>query len=233
VYREIPFDETAEASEYARVTSELARFHPYVVVMAAKGPLVPAIENAIPTEFFRPIYVVHDSLEPELLALLSRSPEWRFRLYGTMPISTTPANARLVLHYNETFPEPITRALSPSSAYDAFYVVAYATHALGSSSASGAKLASVLPRLRGPARTVVDVGAAHVVSALGALRRGENIELIGTTGALALDPETGTPHVDLAVMCPGVDEGAMSIRESGLIFRSGTSQLEGELTRCR
>src|SRR5262249_22122030 len=153
---------------------------------------------------------------------------------GIAPVSTTPVNARLVLHYNETFNETIGRMLSPKSAYDAFYLIAYAVHALPAPGPTGAKLAATFERLRGPAATAVEVGPSGIVNALNTLRRGEKIELRGATGSLAMDPNTGAAPTDLAIVCPGGEKGeeASGMRESGMVYRAATSQLEGEILKC-
>ena len=47
------------------------------------------------------------------------------------------ANARFVARYNEAFADTVTRTFSPNSSYDAFYVVAYATYAIGDAPVTG------------------------------------------------------------------------------------------------
>ena len=58
--------------------------------------------------------------------------------FSLTTVSTTPANARFVARYNEAFGDGVTRTFSPNSSYDAFYLVAYATYALGDAPVTGA-----------------------------------------------------------------------------------------------
>jgi branched-chain amino acid transport system substrate-binding protein len=147
-------------------------------------------------------------------------------------VSTTTANARMVLHYNETFPEPITRTAAPNTSYDAFYLAAFATYAAGREAITGASLARAMARLVPPG-TPVDVGPSGVFAAYTALARGEHVDVNGTTGPLDFDLTTGEAAVDLAVLCAEVDARGAAIgnHESGQVYAARTARLEGE-PRC-
>jgi ABC-type branched-subunit amino acid transport system substrate-binding protein len=231
-YAEFSYDEKNAPAEFTRIATELAAFGPYVVVTAAGSELVSAVESALPREAFRPVYIANVALEGEFAAA-ARGQEWRRRTYGVAPLSTTNANARFVLRYNETAQEPIAQTTSLNSAYDAFYLAAYAAYALGADKPTGGKLAKAMSRLMPPAKTSVDVGPLGVAAALGALQRGESIDLNGTTGSLDFDVKTGHAPVDLAIVC--LEEGSKGVRipESGLIYRASEGALDGDFLRCR
>jgi hypothetical protein len=235
-YRELAYNSENEPVELARIAGELATFRPNIVVFVGSGSLVSAVEAALPRDAFRPVYVTTGGFEPELFATLAHKPEWRRRVYGVSPDWTTAGNAHFVLHYNETFSEPIKSMSSPYVAYDAFYLLAYARYAIlpAAESPKGPTLSGAFARFVGRANVIVDVGPAGVVTALNALRRGENVDLVGTTGSLDLDPQTGEPATDLAIICTDANEtGEVGVRESGLVFRARSSRLEGDPSHCR
>jgi hypothetical protein len=137
-----------------------------------------------------------------------------------------------VMHYNEVFREKITRTISPNSSYDAFYVLAYATHALADAPVTGTNLAAAMPRLLPPGKSI-EVGPPGIFDAFTTLRGGQNVDLLGATGKLDFDLATGDPVVDQAILCVAVDENkrAFDSVESGLVYRASSARLEGTL-RC-
>jgi hypothetical protein len=144
----------------------------------------------------------------------------------------TAANARLVMHYNETASKPVTEADAPNSSYDAFYVLAYATYALGDRPVTGATLARSIESLLPPGKPI-DVGPSGIFDAYTSLRRGDRIDLNGAFGSLDFDPATGEVPFKHAIECAGIDERGRADHgvESGLVYASDGDRLEGTL-RC-
>ena len=148
LYREFTFDAANERAQYADVAARVAAFQPHVLVFAADGELLEDVERAWPSGLARrPYYVTETAIDPEIVAFLAKAPERRQRLFSVTSTSSTPPNARFVLHYNETFPEPITRTFAPNASYDAFYVAAYATFATDSETVDGPAIARSIRRL--------------------------------------------------------------------------------------
>jgi serine/threonine protein kinase/ABC-type branched-subunit amino acid transport system substrate-binding protein len=225
-YQELGYERT---EEFAKLAEDIARHRPHVVI-ASDPPLIERIEAVWRRDRPRPTYLMFTPFNDEVLGFLGKDRDRRRRMFGMTTISTTTSNARFVVHYNETFPEPITRTLAPNSTYDAFYVIAYAVAATADRVTAGDQLAHAVSRLVPPG-TVVDVGPSGIFTALTVLRRGENVDLNGTTGRLDFDLATGDAPADLAIVCADVGESgeAVSGRESGLVFDTAARRLIGEM----
>ena len=151
------------------------------------------------------------------------------RMYGITTPSNTPINAKFTLHYNATFADKITPTVSPASAYDGFYVLAYATYALGAAPVTGESLAGSVKRLVG-GPTHVEVGPAKVLEALGVLGGGGSIDLQGAASDLDFDLATGESPTDHVILCVGTDvKGSPTPIESGLVWDAKTGKLHGTM----
>ena len=117
------------------------------------------------TGAIRPFYLTESSIGHNELAFAGHDPSRRRRLLSNTNLSTTMTNAQLVLRYNLAYPDdPIVRSEAPQPSYDAFYILAYATYALGDGAVSGPALSVAIDRLLPPGRTV-DVGPAQIFEA--------------------------------------------------------------------
>jgi hypothetical protein len=145
-------------------------------------------------------------------------------------VSSTTPNARFVVHYNETFGEPVTRTLAPNTSYDAMYVLGYASFALGAEKVDGPALSRAIERLLPPG-PAVEVGPSGILVAFDALAKGGHIDLSGATGPLDFDTSTGEAPLDLAVLCATVDArgDADEAIESGLVYDAKAARLTGEI----
>jgi branched-chain amino acid transport system substrate-binding protein len=237
-YREFVYafdtgDRTAQP-DFGQIAERLAAFAPHVIIhfgadeafLRVAEPLEGAWKGSAP----RPRYVKPNAPGREVLAFLGRSAERRRRFFSLTSVSATPANARFVARYDEVYTEQVTRTFSPNSSYDAFYVLAYATFALGREGVTGTSLARAVGRLLPPGR-LIDVGPSGIFDALNTLAEGGNVDLNGATGHLDFDMETGDAPVDLAVLCvKGGAKGAdVDSVESGLTYDATAGVLRGSL----
>lgn len=110
-YQELGYERT---EEFAKLAEDIARHRPHVVI-ASDPPLIERIEAVWPRDRPRPTYLMFTPFNDQVLEFLGRDRDRRRRMFGMTTISTTTSNARFVVHYNETFPEPITRTLAPNS----------------------------------------------------------------------------------------------------------------------
>jgi serine/threonine protein kinase/ABC-type branched-subunit amino acid transport system substrate-binding protein len=235
-FREIVLDDSDPAKLDANtkdVVAELDRFAPQVIIYGATQParVIEPLEAGW-SHGPRPRYLWWTAVPRELFAWVGKSAERRGRLFGLEPVSTTSVNARFVMHYNENAATKVSLTFAPNTSYDAFYLLAYASYALGEEPVTGPNLSRAIARLVPPGRPV-DVGPEGIFEAYSTLRRGENIDLNGATGSLDFDLATGEAPFDHAVLCIGVDRaGAASESvESGVVFRSAMNRLEGT-PRC-
>jgi serine/threonine protein kinase/ABC-type branched-subunit amino acid transport system substrate-binding protein len=223
-------------SEHKKLLDNLIAFAPHVIVYfgssEALADIAEPLERGWRDPGVRPRYVKTSPFGPPVHAFIGTNAERRRRFLSLTTVSTTAANARFVARYNETFADTVTRTFSPNSSYDAFYVIAYATYALGGAPVTGAALANALPRLTPPG-TAIDVGPSGIFDAINKLSGGGRVDLNGATGPLDFDPATGDALVDLAVLCVDVDGrgSAAGNRESGLVYDATSRALRGTM-RC-
>ncbi len=224
-YVESSFDDEVDLPAIATAVS---RFQPSFVV-STDDNIFPMIEARWAQAILRrPYYLSNVNFSADLLAFLRRDTHLRSRVLGMTSVSSTLSNVRFVQHFNETFAQPITRAWAPNSAYDAWYLIAYATYAIGLGPVSGPALAESVARLVPPGESI-DVGTTGIFKAFENLGRGQNVDLNGSTGGLDFDLKTGSAWVDLAILC--ADAAGHEGVESGLVFDAKVNRLSGEL-RC-
>jgi serine/threonine-protein kinase len=238
-YREMAY--TFDASDGAepdfdQLVEKLRAFAPHVLIHFGADEtflrIVEPLERAWKAGAVRPRYVKPTALAPEVLAYVGKSAERKRRFFSITSVSTTSANARFVARYSEAFADAVTRTFSPNSSYDAFYVLAYATFALGRQPVTGASLARAIGRLVPPGRPI-EVGPSEIFDALNTLSSGEHIDLNGATGRLDFDMDTGEAPVDLAVLCVRADPNGLPAQavESGLTYDARSGTLRGAM-RC-
>jgi len=239
-FREIPYAfETGEGKEpdFDRIAEALRAFAPHVVIHFGSDEaflrVVDPLERSWRADAPRPRYVKPTALAPSVLQYVAGSGDRLRRFFGLTSASTTQANARFVSHYSAQYPDEVTRTFAPNSSYDAFYVLAYATFAVGSHPVTGASLARAIQRLVPPGRPI-DVGPGPIFEALNALSSGERIDLNGATGRLDFDTDTGDAPIDLAILCveASADGSAATMVESGLTYDATGRSLRGAL-HCR
>jgi serine/threonine-protein kinase len=236
-YREIAVPSTGAASTPASdAAAELAQFAPHVVVYFAGTPegnanVVGAI-GELEKRGTKARYLGATPFPSQLFDLVGDRADARKRFLALTLVSTTPVNARFVLHYNTTFDDKITRAQAPNTSYDAFYLLAYAAYARGANEpVTGESLAASFARLIPPG-TPIDATPASILDGATRIRRGESIDLQGATGKLDFDVETGEALSDVAALCMEVQDGrASGSVESGLVYDVTTRRVSGAL-RC-
>ncbi len=215
---------------------ELGLFAPNVIVLssdvAAVRQLVEPLEKAWSAARPRPVYVAVSQLPSLAVEWSGASAERRRRFFGVLPLAMTSVNARFVMHFNEGAPKRVTATDAPNTSYDSFYVLAYASYAVGTQRVTGTALASAIARLVPPGKPA-DVGPDGIFDAYSTLQRGEKIDLNGAFGSLDFDLTTGDEPFQFAVECIGTNEEGRANHgiESGLVYASGTDRLEGTM-RC-
>jgi serine/threonine-protein kinase len=238
-YREFVVEPSEDAATAFRTAlDEVLAFAPHVLVFEGavdagveRAKLLDPLEASWPSDRrWRPTYVKIEPLVDEDIAFVGSSADRRRRMFGLTMASNTPTNARLVMHYNQTFHADITRTLSPNTAYDAFYMLAYAVYALGDQPATGSNIARAFSRLLPPGKPI-EVGPSNIFDAFNTLRAGQNIDLVGSSGSLDFDTTTGQAPTDDVILCVGVDDkgNASESVESGLVYDATAKKLVGKL----
>jgi hypothetical protein len=224
----------SQSEDLSRAVAKIVSFRPQVIVGTGAGAeFVDAVERAWPRAApFRPRYLLGTLAGISLQPLLARDPEARKRIFGVDTRSDTAVIAKFVMHHNEVFPTTKTTAAEGTFApYDSFYLLAYATAALGPQPITGIGLAGALRRLQPPGEPI-EVGPAAIYAALAALAAGKTIDLEGTTTTLDFDQETGDATATFSLYCwaPGGPAGAPPhVIESGVHFDGKTQKPTGAL----
>jgi len=229
------FEADAKSKELATLVDDVLAFAPHVVLHLGGTPaffdgFLAPVEARWPAGTMRARFVASVLLAPDYLKIIGDSVDRRRRHFGITPLSTTSANARFVMHYNETFVPKITRTNSPNSSYDAFYLLAYATMTLAPDEpVTGASLARGFARLVPPGKSV-EAGIDGILAAYSALRDG-NVDFEGATGKLDFDLATGESSFDQAIVCAAIDGNGVAFDgiDSGLVYSSERKRLEGTM----
>ncbi len=234
-YREVVLDDSDPAkleTKTAEVVAQLAQFAPHVIIQGAsmESNVIEPLEAAWSRRDYRPRWLWWTAIPRRLFGWIGKSAERRSRFFGLEPVSSTSVNARFVMHFNESSPTKATLTNGPNTTYDAFYLLAYATYALGEEPVTGPNLSRAIARLVPPGKPV-DVGPEGIFDAYATLRRGDKIDLNGATGSLDFDLASGESPFDHAVLCIGLDGAGAAAEsiESGAVFRSATDRIEGTL----
>jgi serine/threonine-protein kinase len=235
-FREFAVDwDSASPETYRSIVAKLLDIQPTVILYTG-SPFIDTVIEPLEKQWpasarVRPRYVTPVVFDDPLFPVVGVNRDLRRRMFGFTLPSTTAVNGRYTLHYNGVYGTDVSRADAPSSAYDGFYLVAYAALALGGAPATGPSLARAVGRLvSGPP---VEVGPSGIYQAFSHLRAGESIDLLGAGGPLDLDLATGENRTDLSVLCLDVDKNgkATGSLESGLVFEARSRALAGKM-RC-
>jgi serine/threonine protein kinase/ABC-type branched-subunit amino acid transport system substrate-binding protein len=203
----------------AAPAAEIVAYKPHVVLDAgATTTLLTALERAW-DDSARPSYIF-GGVDADVLRELSARPGFSARMH--MIASRTSATSHKVqARYRAAYggvDEPNT------TAYDAFYVLAYAAIAAGDQALTGRALARAIARLVPPGAPI-EVGPAGIYPALNALARGDAIDLQGTLTTLDFDPNTGDATAEFALRC--LSPGDAGTFESETRFDAATSAMTG------
>jgi ABC-type branched-subunit amino acid transport system substrate-binding protein len=230
-YREAVLDDAAAKDAYRALAARVAQNAPTIVVFVTSSdqtqPIVESLEAQWPAAEPRPTYVLSEDSTVTLASFIGKDPQRRRRVFATGGASA-PGTAHFVLRFNLAHPGEATETLNPASSYDAFYLLAYASFALGDKPVTGPAIASAIPRLLPPGRPV-ETGPTDLFSALAALEKGENVDLSGPSGSLDFDPETAEWSPDFALFCPGLghDGRVTDDVSAGATYVARTRRVEG------
>jgi hypothetical protein len=197
---------------------------------ATTAPLVEAID-ARAARATPPVFFAIDETTRTFARFLDGRPDRRRRLFAQNSFSGSRANARFVLRYNESHADQVTRTVNPGVTYDAFYLLAYATYALGDAPVTGAALARAFARLVPPGRAF-DAGPTGLLGGISELAAGRSIDLQGIESDLDFDLETGEAPSDFELNCADVDAaGHVTSDVAPVLYRTAARAIEGAL-RC-
>ena len=220
--------------DHAALVAELVAFRPHAILEFTEDfatRILPKLEEQWPESAgFRPLYATYAmQFDPEALYnFIGKSAERRRRFFGVELPSQTGPNIEFAMSYNQFFSPKVTPSTTLVTPYDAFYVLAYATFALGDEPVTGPNLARAIGRLVPPGQPI-DVGPTKILEALNVLQSGKNIDLNGAATNLDFDLNTGEVRPRFAVYCvkPDASGQAHEAVESGLFYDARTDKLEG------
>jgi serine/threonine protein kinase len=235
-YREITFPADLSPTETSKLIERIADTSPtFVVATGIPSSIVPALfgelddqlkAKGVTTTYLRPFGAIE-----AFGTLLSKTPERRKRFLVVQSTSNSPENARFVIRFNEATGDHVSRQINPGPVYDAFYLLAYATIALGQEPVTGSSLARAFARLVPPAPRI-EVGAPDIYQAISILSAGGNIDLQGASTALDFDLSTGEGPSDFALVCSDVGPDGKpngENLESGVVYDAKSQRVQGAM----
>jgi ABC-type branched-subunit amino acid transport system substrate-binding protein len=239
-FRQIVFADPSDQAvtpDWASVVSQIVAMRPHAIVFVGEDELVPdvfaPVERAWPKGEPRPTWISTTNLRgAPLFTFIGKDAERRKRFFGISEPSNTPANARLAMRYTAEFGDKMTTNDTPTPAYDAIYLLAYAAYVVGDDVVTGSSLARGIARLVPPGPSI-DVGPTHIFEVIDALKKDGNVDLNGAGYPLDFDFATGESPATFVVQCVRVDArgAANDALDSGLTWDASTKKLRGTL-RC-
>jgi len=196
----------AAAADPAALAAEALRLHPdptvVVVVDADPAPIVEAVERSTATRNARPRYLLVSpaadaSLEGPLRAHAAA------RIFRLRPDGSPSAVARFRKRFGARFGR--APSVDAATAYDAFYLVAYAAFLADGGAPARRLLAQVATAAAtAPADDARDLAPAKIFDTLDRLRRRAPVSFAGAAGIARFD-EGGQLVRDFVLVCPGGD----------------------------
>ncbi len=228
-YQELTFASPSSDDEVGKLAERIARTSPSIAVLLGASSDTSRIVAAVEARGAHPRWVLASDTTDIVAPFIGKSAERRHRIFGVVSVTRTP-EARFVIRFNAAHARQVTRSINPGMSYDALYVLAYATFALGDQAVDGPSLAGAIERLIPPGRRV-ESGPTDLFDALTELSQGKHVDLDGPSGSLDFNPKTGESASDFALLCPALDaQGAASHDvESGVVFRAGAKGAEGKM----
>jgi branched-chain amino acid transport system substrate-binding protein len=230
-----PDDAKTNPPSYTDKVAAVIAFKPHVVMIFGTNEGVTDVFAPLVAKWgggTRPRFLFSDGgLVNDLWVKIGADADLRKRVLGTIPGT----NNQLFLSFKQTFKTKFSDGTDPAvfgaaGAYDASYLLAYASFASGEPRATGAGLAKGLKRLVPPGATT-PVGTDAINAAFKALSGGNNIDFDGASGPLSFDVATGDAPSDIQIWCLPKDgsDKATSAQNSGQYFDAATGKLAGEI----
>lgn len=222
-----PGNPTSVPTQYAGALAKTLAMQPHVVLLygtAEVAQLLEMIETSWPGDAPEPgpppHYVFADGGHTteliDMIRKLDPLGENRLadRVFGTEP-GFLGSNYKLFeqLYVSKAEAPPVPITFGSANAYDALYVLAYASVIAGKRHPTGAELAAAIARLV-PAEGAVptDVGANRINGALQALSADGHLDLSGASGPLDFDLKTGDVASGILFWCAQVQaDGSLKL----------------------
>ncbi len=225
-----PDPSTGASVDYATVIAGVIALKPHLVLLfgttETANELFDGIEAAwgdIAPPAPRPYYLAPDGGKvAELLQKIGNDDDRRRRVRGTVPGGASALYDAFKIRY-EAFINEDPLAYSETG-YDAAFLLAYASLAIGDKPLTGPNLAEGLQHMS--KGTGIDVGPLDINKAFDALRSAGEIDFTGASGPLDFDAATGEAKADIDIWCVGrntSDEVVFLSSASGTTRRSARS----------
>jgi len=224
-------------AKYAVAVESVLAFKPHVTIVVGTTEGVTDIFGPVEQKWpaalaYRSRFLLTDGAQvPELHSIVGANADLRKRVLGTVPGTVGKLYEEFASRYGA---EVFTAGTKPdqyaAAAYDAGYLLAYATAAIGTKEITGANLAEGLKKMVPPG-VGIDVSPATINDALSALTKG-NIDYNGASGPLDFNVATGEAESDIQIWCIDIDTSgkAVGFKNSTAFYNASTKKLEGTVT---
>jgi ABC-type branched-subunit amino acid transport system substrate-binding protein len=231
--------DAAGQADRASAAAELRAFGADVVLLVGTNEaleVLTQLESATgPSVTKRPTYLVADGLKTaQLTAAVKANPALRQRLRGVSPgVVGEIAFDFFANRFKPVYATPADLLNGMTASYDITYMLAYAMTAAKSAPITAKLLVEKLRLLTGGTRELV-VGPRKFGEGTQAMLAGEQVDFVGASGPLDLDPTLGEGKNDLSVWCVRSDPnllGQYLISDNTTqSYRVRLDRLEGEFS---
>lgn len=234
------FEYTFESGSYATAANNILGHKPHIVFFIgfneAVSDIMAPVESGWNEPSYKPQYVFSDgALVQELATAVMADPTLNQRISGTVPGTAAPLFSQFKTSYTTTFPDLAVEGdpgtFGAAGAYDAAYLLAFATATLNGKADTGKGLGDGLKRMSEGTAIKAGNGAdiTKAFTTLSASMDGK-INFEGASGELDFDPATGEAPSDYLIWCVSNINMNIKIGElSGQIYKFKSDKIEGTL----
>ncbi len=207
-----PADPTTDPLKYTETATKLVALAPQIIIIIgtseAPSNIMGVVEQQWPAGVRKPYWLYsHSQVSSAIVNQLKNSDpagELRKRVMGVTFGSLTPAYLQFRSNFSASQPADVSPdSIFANTAYDAFYTLVYAATAAGGNPLTGANLAAGIGSLVPPGPPI-NVGPGDLQQALTSLGNGQRVDLVGTSGPLDFNLQTGDVAQENQVWCiPG------------------------------
>lgn len=239
-----PADPAADPTKYPETAAKIVALAPQIVILIgtseAQANVMSVAEQTWPAGVRKPYWIYsHSQVSSAIVTQLTNSDptgDLRKRIMGVTFGSNTPTYAQFRSNFSASQPADVSPdSIFANTTYDAFYTIVYAATAAGGKPLTGANLSEAMAQLVPPGQKI-NIGPGEISQALSLLASGQKVDLVGSSGPLDFNLQTGDVLQENQVWCIPLVNGAPGFPTfSGYGFDlafNATGSLDSLNTKC-